>query len=262
MQTGPIGIFDSGVGGLTIWTEIHRLLPHEDTLYLADSANAPYGERPPEEIIALSVKNTDLLLAEGCKLVVVACNTATTNAITYLRNAYSVPFVGIEPAIKPAALHTRTKVVGVLATRGTLSSSLFHSTSENHAHGIRIVEQVGTGLVPLIEAGKINSPEMWSLLEKYVQNMLDEGADCIVLGCTHYPFLMPLLRRMLPATVRVIDSGEAVARQTGALLRHHFLSTPFKHAGQAVFYTNADPKVMHALLADQTHDAVLGYRSF
>ena len=153
----PIGVFDSGVGGTSIWKAIHALLPFEDTLYLADSAHAPYGEKSSEEIVRLSVKNTEFLLERGCKLIVVACNTATTNAISVLRERYPVPFIGIEPAIKPAALHSRTKKVGVLATKGTLSSSLFLSTSATHAAGIDIVEQVGTGLVPLIEAGKVET---------------------------------------------------------------------------------------------------------
>ena len=165
MNNHPIGIFDSGVGGTSIWKEINTLLPKEDTIYLADSKNAPYGEKPTDEIVHLSIKNTELLLDKGCKIIVVACNTATTNAIDYLRNNYNVPFIGIEPAIKPAALQSQSKTVGVLATKGTLSSSLFHSTSENHANGIHIIEQVGTGLVPLIESGKVNSDETRSLLE-------------------------------------------------------------------------------------------------
>ena len=154
MNDHPIGIFDSGIGGTSIWKEIHSLLPNESTIYLADSKNAPYGEKSKDEIIQLCIKNTELLLAKGCKLVVVACNTATTNAIDYLRKHYTVPFIGIEPAIKPAALRSKSKKVGVLATQGTLSSSLFHSTTENHAAGIHIYEQVGTGLVPLIESNK------------------------------------------------------------------------------------------------------------
>ena len=154
MDNHPIGIFDSGVGGTSIWKEINALLPNEDTVYLADSMNAPYGEKSKDEIIQLCIKNTEFLLQKGCKLIVVACNTATTNAIDYLRQQYKVPFIGIEPAIKPAALQSKSKKVGVLATKGTLSSLLFHSTSENHANGIRIIEQVGKGLVPLIERDK------------------------------------------------------------------------------------------------------------
>ena len=151
----PIGIFDSGVGGTSIWKEVTKMLPHESTIYLADSANAPYGEKSKEEIVRLSIKNTEYLLKRNCKIIVVACNTATTNAIDYLRSHYNVPFIGIEPAIKPAALQTKTKKVGVLATKGTLSSSLFHNTSKLFADGITVLEQEGKGLVELIEAGKI-----------------------------------------------------------------------------------------------------------
>ena len=175
MNNNPIGVFDSGIGGTSIWKEINALLPNEDTIYLSDSINAPYGEKSQEEILRLSIKNTELLLQNKCKLIVVACNTATTNTIDYLRKTYKVPFIGIEPAIKPAALQSQSKKVGVLATKGTLSSSLFHSTAENHASGIQIMEQEGTGLVPLIEAGKVSSKETKALLTTYLEPMLEEG---------------------------------------------------------------------------------------
>ena len=162
----PIGLFDSGIGGTSIWREIHELLPRENTLYLADSLNAPYGAKSPQDIIDLSIKNTEILLAQGCKLIVVACNTATTNAIAILRGKYSVPFIGIEPAIKPAALNTNRKAIGILATKGTLSSALFHKTSDLFAKDIEVIEQVGHGIVPLVESGKIDTLEMKNLLKK------------------------------------------------------------------------------------------------
>ena len=168
----PIGIFDSGVGGLSIWNEIVTLLPNENTIYLADSKNAPYGQKSHQKIIEFSIKNTELLLDRGCKIIVVACNTATTNAIKYLRANYDVPFIGIEPAIKPAALRTKTNYVGVLATKGTLTSELFNSTSRKFAEGISIIEQIGEGLVPLVEEGKINSIEIENLLQVYLNSML------------------------------------------------------------------------------------------
>src|SRR5210317_591573 len=151
MSEQSIGIFDSGVGGTSIWKELHKLLPAENTIYLADSINAPYGHKSKEEIISLCKKNTEFLLKKGCKLIVVACNTATTNAIKILRENYNVPFIGIEPAIKPAALNTQTKAVGILATKGTLSSKLFHKTTNLYSSGIKVIEQVGDGLVELIE---------------------------------------------------------------------------------------------------------------
>ena len=244
----PIGIFDSGVGGTSIWKEVVKMLPHENTIYLADSANAPYGEKSKGEIQQLSIKNTEFLLKQGCKLIIVACNTATTNAIDYLRTHYSVPFIGIEPAIKPAALHTKTKKVGVLATKGTLSSSLFHNTSKLFAEGITVLEQEGKGLVELIEAGKTNSREMRTLLTKFLNPMLDQEIDCLVLGCTHYPYLIPVLKEIIPANITIIDSGEAVARQTKAVLGNLGLLSENRQSSKHQFYTNKEVKVLKSLV--------------
>ncbi|WP_446050353.1 glutamate racemase [Zobellia laminariae] len=262
MSNQPIGVFDSGVGGTSIWKEIQKLLPNENTIYLADSKNAPYGEKSQEEILQLSIKNTNLLLEKGCKIIVVACNTATTNAISYLRTNYSLPFIGIEPAIKPAALQSESKTIGVLATKGTLSSSLFHSTSENHAHGIKVIEQEGTGLVPLIENGKVDAEETRLLLNTYVEPMLDQGMDCLVLGCTHYPYLIPVLKSMLPEHVKIIDSGEAVARQVKAILeKNDILNTsekPVKHQ----FYTNVNPDVLKNFVEGVADNISVGQLDF
>ena len=207
----PIGLFDSGVGGTSIWKEIIALLPNENSIYLSDSKNAPYGEKSKQEIIDLSVKNTEYLLKNNCKIIVVACNTATTNAIKTLRQNYNVPFIGIEPAIKPAALSTKTNVVGILATKGTLNSELFEATSNVFKAQIVIKETIGKGLVDLIENGKINSPKMRSLLESYLKPMLQENMDCLVLGCTHYPYLIPQIRKIVGEKMQIIDSGLAVA---------------------------------------------------
>lgn len=262
MDNHPIGIFDSGVGGTSIWKEINALLPNEDTVYLADSMNAPYGEKSKDEIIQLCIKNTEFLLQKGCKLIVVACNTATTNAIDYLRQQYKVPFIGIEPAIKPAALQSKSKKVGVLATKGTLSSLLFHSTSENHANGIRIIEQVGKGLVPLIERGKVDSPETKALLKKYLNPMVAAGIDYLVLGCTHYAYLIPVLRELLPDHVKIIDSGEAVARQTKAVLLKNDLLTPSNENGTYRFITNAKVEILDYFLQDFSGALELTYQDF
>lgn len=217
-KDAPIGLFDSGVGGTSIWREIQQLLPFENTLYLADSRNAPYGAKSAQDIIDLSIKNTELLLDQGCKLIVVACNTATTNAIAALRKKYSVPFIGIEPAIKPAALNSMTKSVGVLATKGTLNSSLFHETANQFGSSIKRIEVVGEGLVPLIEKGIIDGPEIEHLLKQYLTPMMEAGVDYIVLGCSHYPYLIPAIKNMIPQKINIIDSGFAVARQTKAIL--------------------------------------------
>ncbi|UCD60460.1 MAG: glutamate racemase [Flavobacteriaceae bacterium] len=262
MNTGPIGIFDSGVGGTSIWKEIHALMPHEDTIYLADSKNAPYGQKSREEIIKLSVKNTELLLERGCKLIVVACNTATTNAISHLRQKYDVPFIGIEPAIKPAALNSGTGTVGVLATKGTLSSSLFLKTSKDHAGEINIVEREGAGLVPLIEAGKLYSSETRQLLIRYIKPMLEANMDHIVLGCTHYPYLIPVLREILPPHVNIIDCGAAVARQTQAVLIKSNLQNLKKSPGNSQFYTNTDIKVLTLFLEDVDNTKQISYLNF
>ena len=248
MNTQPIGIFDSGVGGTSVFKEIEALLPLENIIYLADSANAPYGNKSPEEILQLSIKNTEYLLSLNCKLIVVACNTATTNAIKTLRDAYKVPFIGIEPAIKPASLNSKTKAIGILATKGTLTSQLFHNTTNLYRKDVQVIEQVGEGIVTLIEAGKTLSSEMKSLLTIYLQPMIEANIDYLVLGCTHYPYLLPLLLEMLPKHVKIIDSAEAVARQTKAILtQQNKLNT---HATSVThqFYTNGNPEVMHALL--------------
>lgn len=251
MNTSPIGIFDSGIGGTSIWREIHKLLPNENTLYLADSKYAPYGPKGKERITELSVKNTELLLQKGCKIIVVACNTATTNAIKHLRATYNVPFIGIEPAIKPAALQTQSNAVGILATKGTLSSELFHRTTDLYGNGITIIEKVGEGLVPLIESGKINSPEMEKLLLQYITPMLKANIDHLVLGCSHYPYLIPKLQSLLPKEVKIIDSGIAVAKQTKAILEKNNLINTSQTSGNCVFHSNADTTVLSTILNNE-----------
>ncbi|MDA9092991.1 glutamate racemase [Polaribacter sp.] len=247
-----IGIFDSGVGGTSIWKEINHLLPLESTLYLSDSKHAPYGTKSKEEIIALAIKNTEYLLNRNCKIIVVACNTATTNAIAYLRTHYEVPFIGIEPAIKPAALHTRTNTIGILATKGTLNSGLFEKTSQKLDKEIKIVEQIGTGLVALIENGKLDSEEMTQLLQHYLMPMVSENIDCLVLGCTHYPYLIPQIRKIIGPKIHIIDSGQAVAKQTKKVLSEAGLlktvQTKNKHSHE--FLINRDKNTLTQLLAD------------
>ncbi|WP_333599348.1 glutamate racemase [Flavobacterium sp.] len=250
IATNPIGLFDSGIGGTSIWKEIHELLPNEDTIYLADTKNAPYGQKSKEEIIHLSNKNTEFLLNQNAKIIVVACNTATTNAIKELRANYDVPFIGIEPAIKPAAVNSQKHVIGILATQGTLNSELFHQTAEKF-QDTKIIEQIGHGLVPLIENGAINSPEMNQLLHLYLEPMIAANIDYLVLGCSHYPYLVPQIKKILPKDIKIIDSGEAVARQTkNVLLEKGGLNTE-KHSVKSLFYSNADPKVLSDILSNK-----------
>lgn len=244
MSTQPIGIFDSGIGGTSIFKEIHALMPNENVIYLADSANAPYGDKPKEAILQLSIKNTELLIKKGCKLIVVACNTATTNAIDYLRNNYNIPFIGIEPAIKPASLQSASKSIGILATQGTLSSALFHKTSDIYAKNIKVTEQVGDGLVPLIETGKIESEEISVLLKQYMTPMINANIDYLVLGCTHYPYLIPQLKKILPKHVKIIDSGLAVAKQTLAVLNNEELINNSGSKSNIQFYTNGNTQIL------------------
>ena len=248
-NNNPIGLFDSGIGGTSIWSAIHDLMPAEDTIYLADSINAPYGQKSKEEIIALSMKNTEFLLEMNAKIIVVACNTATTNAIKELRAKYDVPFIGIEPAIKPAATHSRTQTIGILATKGTLSSELFNKAVEIY-QDTHIIEQVGHGLVQLIEDGQINSPEMDRLLRLYLQPMVDANMDYLVLGCSHYPYLLPQIEKILPKHIKIIDSGEAVARQTYAVIKEQ-TGLNSGNSGQPVFYTNSNPKVLSDILQNK-----------
>lgn len=245
----PIGIFDSGIGGTSIWKEIHHLLPNEKTIYLADSKNAPYGQKSKEEIVALSIKNTDLLLEMNCKLIVVACNTATTNAIRELRAKYDIPFIGIEPAIKPAATNSKTRKIGILATQGTLISELFNKTAQQFQN-TKIIDQVGHGLVPLIESGKMYSSEMTELLHSYLMPMIDADIDYLVLGCSHYPYLIPQIKEILPKHIQIIDSGEAVAKQTQSLLQEKVGTTTEKNS-VPIFYTNSNPKVLREFLENK-----------
>lgn len=245
-NNNPIGLFDSGIGGTSIWKAIHDLIPNESTIYLADSKNAPYGQKSKEEILELSCKNVELLLENNCKLIVVACNTATTNAIKELREKYKVPFIGIEPAIKPAALNSKTHTIGILATKGTLNSALFNQSLSKYTN-IKFIEQIGFGLVQLIESGEMYSAAMTKLLQTYLQPMIEANIDYLVLGCSHYPYLIPQIEQILPKSIRIIDSGEAVARQTKHVLDAEIgfneLANPFH-----LFYTNDDPAVLKLVL--------------
>ncbi len=250
-REAPIGIFDSGIGGMSIWREIREVLPLEDTIYLSDSANAPYGQKNRDTIIQFSLKNTDYLLAKGCKLIVVACNTATTNAIQTLRKKYpSIPFIGIEPAIKPAALQTKTNSIGVLATKGTLNSSLFEKTASTIQGDITVIEQIGEGLVELIEAGSIATPEMDRLLRKYLAPMLAANVDCIVLGCTHYPYLKAQIEEITGKGIRIIDSGFAVANQTKNILNEQNLNRTNNTKPSYTFLSNKSSALIEDIVKE------------
>ena len=236
----PIGVFDSGVGGLSVLREIRRQLPAENSIYLADTANCPYGSKSKAELQALALRNAEFLLEQGAKLVVVACNTASVAALPALRATFAVPFVGLVPAVKPAALATRTRRVAVLATPATFQGEMFADLVRDFAADVEVIQQVCPGLVELVERGVTDGPEARALLERYLQPALDASVDAIVLGCTHYPFLRPVIEEIAGPRVRVLDSGEAVARQVCRVLdRQGIRRRPEAGRGQTTFYSSS-----------------------
>ena len=215
-----IGIFDSGAGGLSVWKELIKLLPSEHYFYISDSAYCPYGPKSKDLIVKRTTAISRFLIESGAEIIVVACNTATAGAITELRQQFDIPFVGMEPAVKPAAIETQTGVIGVLATQGTFNGRLYIHTSEKFARkkDIKIVERVGEGLVELVEQGKTETPEAEALVKKYLDPMIAAGADYVVLGCTHYPFLINAINKVSDNKIKVINPAPAVAKQTKILL--------------------------------------------
>jgi glutamate racemase len=253
----PIAIFDSGVGGLSVMRAIRQEYPPEDLLYLADQAHVPYGPRPLEEVRSFSEDITRYLLGEGAKMIVVACNTASAAALKYLRQKFpEVPFVGMEPAVKPAAERTQTGVVGVLATPATFQGALYASVIERFANGVTVLQDTCPGLVGQIEAGQLEDPETRAILEKSLYPMLDQGIDTVVLGCTHYPFVIPIIQDILGPDVRVIDPAPAIARQVGRLLAQGKLHAPQGSVGKVRIFTTGDPirleELINELLGEET----------
>ena len=228
-----IGLFDSGSGGLSVLKEIRKVLPSAHYIYYADNAHCPYGEKTPEYIRDRARAITRLLLERGAEAVVVACNTATGAAIGTLREEIDIPFIGMEPAVKPAALGTRSGVIGVLATAGTLKASKYLNTKELYQDNVRIEEHVGEGFVQLVERGELDGPEVERVVRASLQPLLDAGADTLVLGCTHYPFLQPVIERIAGPGVRIIDPAPAVARQLLKVIDGHGIrhSGPASHSG-------------------------------
>lgn len=248
-MTGPVGVFDSGVGGLSVWREIARQLPHESTVYVADQAHLPYGPRPAEEVRRYAEAITSALLGRGCKAVVVACNTASAAALKSLRERHpDVPFVGMEPAVKPAALHSKSRVVGVMGTPGTLQGRMFALAVERFAAGLTLVNQPCAGLVEQIERGQLDTPATEALLRELLRPMLAAGADTIVLACTHYPFVAPLIRRLAGEHVQVIDPAPAVVKQLGRVLAGRGLLAAAANAPTHRFSTTGEPAALQRAL--------------
>jgi glutamate racemase len=252
MNSAPIGVFDSGVGGLSVWREIVRELPRERTLYLADQAHIPYGPRPADEVRGFAEGITRYLLEAGCKAIVVACHAASAAALKSLREQHpGVAFVGMEPAVKPAALHSKTRVVGVLATPGTLQGRMFALAVERFAAGVTLVNQPCPGLVEQIERGELDSPQTEALLRELLKPILGAGADTLVLACTHYPFVLPLIRRIAGDSLQVLDPAPAVARQVARVLESRGLlastsaATPeFRTTGDADAFSTAAERLL------------------
>ncbi|MEY5099995.1 MAG: hypothetical protein RJA36_2714 [Pseudomonadota bacterium] len=239
----PIGVFDSGVGGLSVLREIRRALPNESLCYVADSGHAPYGEKSAGHIEARSRHIIRFLLEQGAKAVVVACNTVTGLMIQHLRAAFpGLPIVAIEPAVKPAALATRSGVVGVLATRQTVASPGLARLVQAHANGARVLLQACPGWAERVERGELDGPATEAAVAQYVRPLLDQGADTLVLGCTHYPFLAPLVRRLAGADVAVLDPAPAVARELARRLDSLGLLQDADVAGAEHFWTSGAPQ--------------------
>ncbi|HAL62271.1 MAG TPA: glutamate racemase [Chloroflexi bacterium] len=246
-REGPIGVFDSGVGGLSVMREIVKKLPHEDIIYFADTAHCPYGPRSLEEIRGLTQAILSFLLAQGCKIIVVACNTASAAALYHLRERFEVPIVGMEPAVKPAAQETETKVVGVIATQATFHGELFASLVQRFASHVTVLEGVCPGLVEQVEAGKLDDPQTEAILRHCLEPMLEKGIDALTLGCTHYPFLIPTIKKIVGPQVKIIDPSPAVARQTKRVLEREGLLNHTHRRGRYTFYTTGHPETFAAL---------------
>ena len=256
MNPQPIGVFDSGVGGLSVLREIRALLPHEDVLYVADSAHVPYGDKPPAFVRARSMALSQFLLDQGAKAIVIACNTATAIAIADLRAHFAVPIVGMEPAVKPASTHSRTHCIGVLATSGTLASDKFASLLARFGRDVEVHVQPCSGLVEQVERGALNSDATRALVEKYVTPLARRGVDTIVLGCTHYPFLRPVIAEFAGANVSIIDPNPAVARELRRQLERSHLRAPADHPGTEKFWTSAEPSSVQNVMIQLWGDPV------
>ncbi len=248
-RSAPIGIFDSGVGGLSVLRAIRHQMPEEPVIYFGDQGHVPYGPRPLQQVRDFSEGITHFLLGKGAKIIVVACNAASAAALTYLRQTFlNTSFVGMEPAVKPAVEHTETGVVGVLATPATFQGALYASVVERFAAGVSLLQSTCPGLVQQIELGELDSPKTRTILEDALEPMLKKNIDTVVLGCTHYPFVIPLIQQIVGEKVRVIDPAPAVARQTKRLLEADGLKLLNGGCGEIRFFTSGDAIALPTLL--------------
>lgn len=247
--SSPIGIFDSGVGGISVLRAIREQMPEENVIYFGDQGHIPYGPRPMEQIRDFSGAIANFLLDHHAKIIVVACNTASAAALKYLREQYpDVPFVGMEPAVKPAAERTQTGKVGVLATPATFQGALYASVVERFANGVELFQNTCNGLVQQIERGNLSGSETRAILENALLPMLEKNIDTVVLGCTHYPFVIPLIEQIVGDNVRVIDPAPSVAKQVRRLLEAGAVKNPESERGGVTFYTSGDPAALKSIL--------------
>ncbi|WP_210560420.1 glutamate racemase [Psychrosphaera aestuarii] len=235
----PIGIFDSGVGGLSIAKDIHALMPNENLIYVADQAYAPYGSKSPQQIQQRCQSITQFLIEKNCKAIVVACNTATVNAISFLREQYSLPIIGVEPGIKPAALNSRSGIIGVLATEQTIQSAAFSSLINRFKQHVKVEVQACPKMVELVEANNLLSDEALSIVAEYISPLLEKGADQIALGCTHYVFLEPLISKVINDRAEIVNTASPVAAQVQRRLLEKNLLSNAKHKGNVTLFSSS-----------------------
>jgi glutamate racemase len=248
-NTNPIGVFDSGVGGLSVLRAIRGQMPEEPVVYFGDQGHVPYGPRPLEQVRDFSEGITRFLLDKGAKIIVVACNAASAAALTYLRQTFpDISFVGMEPAVKPAAEHTETGVVGVLATPATFQGALYASVVERFGAGVELLQSTCLGLVQQIEKGDLDGPQTRRILVEALNPMLEKNIDTVVLACTHYPFVIPLIQQIVGDKVRVIDPAPAVARQAKRLLEANGTKRPGGARGEVQFFTSGNADFVQSLL--------------
>lgn len=236
----PIGIFDSGVGGLSVWQEIDRLLPDESIVYYADNANCPYGEKTCSEVTEYSEKATQFLIDKGCKIIVVACNTATSQAIDHLRHTFDIPFVGIVPAVKPAAINSKTGVIAILATAGTLKSRKFNDTKREFSGNTEVILVESGELVDIVENGLQGTRQSEDVLRKHIMPLMEKHIDHLVLGCTHFPFLIDDIRKITGNSVILDDPAPAIAKRTKYILEQEKLTAPHGNKKHIVFFSSGN----------------------
>lgn len=258
MDSRPIGVYDSGVGGISLWRAIRKSLPNESIIYLGDGKNCPYGDKTSAEIVELSFKAVEILLAKGCKMIVIAYNTATSTAINQLREVYpQIPFVGMEPAVKPACQQTKSGIIAVLATKRSLESDLFARTMLKYAQGVEVIRQVGEGFVELVENELEQSEEAYNMIKPIVDMICDKGADKIVLGCTHYPFLIPQINRAIATRqIDIIDPSPAIVNRIEKLLCQFEIKAKDENKLKDEFISFSDNDYVNKLIAKANNSVI------